>query len=891
MDGWPTMAGRARRSLRWAIGLAALLAGAASGARAEAPMHTVAPAPAWVRPLGPEAPPGPPPAEADNGVRYLLLDRQIRVGGEDRASYQHLASQVLNEHGLENAANLEIRFDPSYQKLTLHEINIRRGGRLISKLPTAKVRVLQRESGLESLIFDGSRTAHVFLEDVRVGDIVEYAYTVRGSNPVFGNRHFGGFDLQYSVPVSRLHLRLLWPAGRPIHWTAHNGAEVPTARDQADEREFAWDLRGVPARLVDADAPSWFDPYPSVEWSEFPDWAAVAAWATPLYTLPAAPGPRLRAVVAQIAAAHADGPGRLLAALRYVQGQVRYLGIEVGPGSHAPNPPELVLERRYGDCKDKTLLTVALLRGLGIEAWPALVHTGTRHEVASRQPSPGAFNHVVVKARLDGRDFWLDPTRPAQHGDAEQLVQADFGRALLVAGDARGLVPMAGEAARAWQREIHAVIDSRDGLDKPARYTVTTTAQGAAADSLRGTLEARSREELQKQYLNYYTGHFGEMEVAEPMLVTDEHEANRITVKETYLLKALWQPSAKKHRREATIATPDLSDYLQQPRTLVRNAPLSLAHPARLRQVTEVLLPEDWTIRPKTVRVEDPAFEHERQTQWNDQTRTLTLIDAYASRTDHVEAADVARYAAHLDQARENISYVLYKSDDGPAAATGQSVHWLPAVTVTLGLLGFAWLGLRLVRWDPAPPAPAPRDAGPPPPRGIGGWLLLPAIALPVTVWRVGRDLVSLVPSWSATAWHAATDPAGSAYHPLYGPWLVFELLGNLGLLALAVVCTVLFFRRRSSLPRLYCALLIGSAALQGLDNAWALQIPAAADSVTSAQWGALARSVLSAAIWVAYFQRSARVRATFVERRRRPAPPTPGEAIGSGQPAAVTLP
>jgi hypothetical protein len=878
--------------------LAACLAGASPAAMAEGALHSVAAAPSWVEPVALDTPAAPPPSQATNGVQYLLLDRQIRVGSQERASYQHIATKVLNEHGLENAANIEIGFDPSYQKLTLHSINVRRGAQVIAKLPTAKVQVLQRESGLESLIFDGRRTAHVFLEDVRVGDVVEYAYTVRGSNPVFEGHHFGGYALQYSVPVARLHARLLWPANHPIHWTAHNGAVEPTARETSEGREYLWDLRQVDARPVDSDAPGWFDPYPAVEWSDFKDWPEVVAWALPLYALPPTASPRLQAVIARIASQNITPQQRLLAALRYVQSEVRYLGIEVGPGSHAPNPPDLVLERRYGDCKDKTLLTVALLHGLGIDARPALVHTQSRHAVESQQPSPGVFNHVLVRARIAQREFWIDPTRSPQQGEIDQLVQADYGRALVIDPATRGLVPMAGRQALASVREVHAVIDSHNGLDQPVRYTVTTTARGAAADAMRNSLDSHSREDLQKQYLNYYAGHFGAMEVAEPMLVTDRRQANEISVKESYQLKEFWQNADNKARREATVSVPDLSDYLRQPATLVRNAPLSLPYPIELEHVTQVILPGDWSIEAEDVKTEDPAFLHERHTRWDTGSRTLTLTDTYQSRVDHVEAAEVARYAANLEKARRNISYVLYKSTNATNATTaaaaapgGQSLHWVPAVVATLALLGSCFLAWRVYQWDPEPPSMPRSTFDSPLPRGIGGWLLLPAIGLPLTVVRRCTELWTHTGSWKTVAWMGVTDPASSAYHPLFGPLLVFEAVGLIGLLVATIQTVVLFFRKRSSLPRVYIGLLLGSLLWRVLDDAIALLIPATAAKMSARDAGELAATGVLTLLWVAYFLRSKRVRATFVERLRRPPAAEPVTPLPEASPASPATP
>ena len=53
--------------------------------------------------------------------------------------------------------------------------------------------VLQRERDLESRVYDGRRTVDLELDDVRPGDVLEFAYTLAGQNPVFGDHHAGGF--------------------------------------------------------------------------------------------------------------------------------------------------------------------------------------------------------------------------------------------------------------------------------------------------------------------------------------------------------------------------------------------------------------------------------------------------------------------------------------------------------------------------------------------------------------------------------------------------------------------------------------------------------------------------------------------------------------------------
>ena len=398
--------------------------------------------PSWVEALIFDTSAVPAAGNANNGVQYLLVDRQTRLDQKTKASFQHTISRAFNERGVESIAHIDIEFDPSYQSLALHTLRLIRGGIAQDRLSSAKVTVLQRETDLDLRIYDGSKTVDVILDDVRTGDIVEYSYSLRGRNPVFGERDFGQIEMQWGAPVHRLHRRLSVPVGYEPKFRSYLTTAEPRVSTRDGWVNYTWQAADVVPWAGQSDTPRWYQPYAEIQWSSFADWSEVARWAEPLYALPASRTGALRAEVDRIAAKSQSPGQRLLDVLAFVQSQVRYLGVEIGPGSHAPRPPQQVLEHRYGDCKDKALLTVTLLQSLGVTAEPALVNTRLRHTVDEMLPSPGAFNHVIVRAQVAGRDYWLDPTRAPQAGSLENIAQADFGMALVLDGHSTGLTPI-----------------------------------------------------------------------------------------------------------------------------------------------------------------------------------------------------------------------------------------------------------------------------------------------------------------------------------------------------------------------------------------------------------------------------------------------------------------
>lgn len=858
-----------RGSLRGGVGKFAcvlwFLTGLIYGSTALANDYVSAPTPDWIRPsgFGKESPEL--LNQISDGAYYLLADMQVRATSENKAVYRRLAVKAVNTKGVESIANIQIRFDPSYQKLVLHSIDVIRGGSVSHRLAAASVHVVQREKELERQIYDGSKTASVFLEDVRIGDVVDYAYTLEGRNPVFNGADFGTFIFQYDIPVAHISARLVVPATKQIAIAPRHTEQKPIVHDELGLREYLWDAINVPALKADPDTPSWYDPYAAVQWSEYADWAAVASWAQPLYRVPVQISPELISEVNQIAQSERSAEGRLLEVLRFVQTKIRYLGVEIGPGSHAPNPPSEVFARRFGDCKDKTLLTLTMLRRLGIEARAALVDTQLRQTVKERHPSPTTFDHVLVHVVIGGKAYWVDPTRSNQAGDLAHLYQPDYGYALLVDPQTRALTSMKREGDDQSRRTLRAEYDARSGFDKPVRYKMATTVEGEQAESLRYGLASSNPDELQKNYLDYYTHYYPGIKSIAPLSIVEDAAKNTITTSEFYEIQDFSSLGKDGKRHVADIFVPDIEDLLRSPSSIARSSPLNVKHPIDVTLTTDVLLPDDgWAIKADTTKVEDPGFLFERSISAKD--RRLTITDRYRSRLDAVAPADVVRYANNLAKARSAIGYQLFWTDPTENSRQGffAQLNWPVAMVGLLALAVWGWLARLVYQFDPRPRTSHTNIAL----RGIRGWLLLPAIGVVVTPFTILLALGQSLGASRLDTWTNLTSPGSDHYNALWAPTLLFELVANAGLLVFAITLGVLFFKRRRSTPIFYIAFFVAALGVQAVDLGLASIVSKAAD--LSKDVAGFTRNIFHALIWSAYFLQSTRVKSTFTESGSR---------------------
>jgi len=152
-------------------------------------------------------------------------------------------------------------------------------------------------------------------------------------------------------------------------------------------------------------------------------------------------------------------------------------------------------------------------------------------------------------------------------------------------------------------------------------------------------------------------------------------------------------------------------------------------------------------------------------------------------------------------------------------------------------------------------------------PSGLGGWLILVAIGLVLNPLKIGALVVAtFLPIFQNGTWALLTTPGEEAYHVLWGPVILFELVGNLVMIAIAVALLVLFFRRSRHFPKTYIFFMLGSL-LFILVDAWAVSLVLPEEPILDPETlKEVMRWALACVIWVPYMLSSKRVANTFVE-------------------------
>ena len=242
--------------------------------------------------------------------------------------------------------------------------------------------------------------------------------------------------------------------------------------------------------------PKWFDPFAMIELSELETWNDVSKLGAVHYRFPEEDASdELKSVAEKLRSDFESGAEKVTAAIRFIQDEIRYVGIEEGGRAYIPISPDVTLERRFGDCKDKTVLLNALLRELGIASSPVYVDMDEGRSLSDRLPSPLAFDHVVLRIDLKfGTAVYCDCTQTHVGGLAgESTPFYDFHFGLPLFDDDADLTVLPG--SKPTEHRSESLIEIFPGeISNPTQMSVKTTFFGKGANSNRYYSESDSAE-------------------------------------------------------------------------------------------------------------------------------------------------------------------------------------------------------------------------------------------------------------------------------------------------------------------------------------------------------------------------------------------------------------
>jgi transglutaminase-like putative cysteine protease len=823
--------------------------------------------PDWLVAIYPNLTIQPSAEEISDGYYYELQDEQTNLLRS--TEYTHFIKHIINATGVQGESEVSVTFSPQFQQVVFHRVCILRDGAALNQLQPARIKIVQEETDAGDFQYNGLQRAFITLTDVRRGDRIEVAYSIVGFNPVFGKKFAAQRYFTRSTAVCNYFRSIISSPDRPLRIITRNNAPAP--EEQHDRNTLIYRWINPPLKDDDSgdDVPSWFTTLPFVSITEYKDWHEVVDWGLNTfnhYRFPLPPALLRKISEWQKAAAGNKDIFANLAA-RFVQNDIRYLGLEIGENTHRPHPPADVFAGRFGDCKDKSLLLSVILQHEGIPAYATLINTTEGRNLPNVAPSPRIFDHTIVAIRRTGsRWLFVDPTVSGQRGELTDLYIPDYGYTLVLCDgeDSLRTVPPGKNYNYYIQEDLDAPFHDT------SRFTVTTTYTGGIADKIRSQYEEDSRKDIGDSYVKYYGNWLTGIQRDRPIDYSDDSLKNELTIKESYIVPHLWTID-KKGKRSFDFVVKMIRDYLPDLPEDRSGAPLSLSYPLQVHYSLHLTLPEEWDFNSGPLHIRNNAYQFDFTPEISG--KEMTLRYTLTTFSDHIDSAGIQQYKDDYKEMDDRVSFSLYKEgsdlaptlDPPPAQRTSTTsiesspfrpcwpAIWLSFFYALFASRLFVYLNTRSMETFYAPGSGYP----------IGGWVLILGLCIAAGLLLDAWQFFS-ANYYSHDNWAAWSNAGGTGMQYLYLGQLVIQLS------FIAGACAVLywFLKRRDIFPPMftwYAAIVLGGRlALIGLF--YSIPIPAALIAYRADLPWAAVRSSVYAAIWVTYVLRSRQVKSTFLQ-------------------------
>jgi tetratricopeptide (TPR) repeat protein len=340
------------------------------------------------------------------------------------------------------------------------------------------------------------------------------------------------------------------------------------------------------------DAPARYRLPPLLQIGTFSSWQNVSRAMAPLFATEGtiAPGGPIAALVKTIEAGAPGQLDRALAALQLVQDQVSYLANGMDGGNYIPQTPAETWQKRYGDCKAKTLLLLAMLREMGIEAEPFTVMTASGDAVPMMLPLPADFNHIIVRAVIDGTEYWLNGTDTGASMAVIGNVPA-FSYGLPLRLEGADLMPLRPRQRDGFDSVLALQLDETAGADLPALFTAEWTLRGSAGGMVRVLASQASEDALENFVGSLVNRTLGNHWLVDSSLSYDD-QSNLATIKASGMTGSQWTWNRGRATTELSLPSMDFQFRPDRSRPEWRDIPVSLPGPQALQTRLTVLLPK-----------------------------------------------------------------------------------------------------------------------------------------------------------------------------------------------------------------------------------------------------------------------------------------------------------
>ncbi len=596
--------------------------------------------------------------DADVVILFNHFSHDVLPTGQSRYT-THQVVKILNERGIQKYGDIAIPYQPNSQNIG---VNIARTIALDGtvRLPPDEAFNDVTPPGLLSRnLYSDTMWRVISMVGLAPGVCIEYKVTLEDKiERVTGQKTWvtGGYNFQSTEITLETAFALRLPQDYHFQWKTDNFEIEPEISYNEDGIVlYIWRNGETSALKLEEGMPHINDIVPRLSFSSIGTWNDVYTWYKSLAKGRYAPDVHLQKTVEELTERLTTEEDIIRTLYYFVSKQIRYVGIELGEGAYQPSPAAEVLQKQYGDCKDKTTLLISMLDLFGIKAYPVMLSVSPYQRVDTSLPTLSQFNHMIAAIPTDANNYiWLDPTSTTcSYGD---LPYTNQGRTGLLIGDTHGTfvdIPIFPPESNHLVSETELWVSRNGSATGKIRLRMT----GQYSLDARWKYQQVHRTEWKKTFATELSGQFPNIRIASSYL----SDVGNLDIPLEIEIDFEVDDYMKHLENKLLLPLPidEFSGYAEIVASVERIYPLDLSYPMKLEKSIQIHLPDGLrAVLPKDVQSDIGFAAMQREYRQHDNLVTYRLIFILKQRTIPVAAYAEAKTFFNM-LATEDSSHLL----------------------------------------------------------------------------------------------------------------------------------------------------------------------------------------------------------------------------------------
>ena len=347
----------------------------------------------------------------DEGAVILLDEGDLDIFQSDNSNYtvlkRHRLVRLFDERGY-RYANVTIPYSGLTEIKNINARTISPNGKIT---PLHKKQIFDITLYPDFIFYSDIKAKRFTLPAVEKGCIIEYTWEAISKHHSYRDQ----WIFQHEIPVMISRYTIKAPALWDVNWKS-NGLDIKPQVEgplAGDKKKYLWEVMDLPALIPEAGMPPVRRSAVSLQFSpvEMKKWQDVAQWYRSLIVDRIQANKDIVDFTIRLTRDCLSDREKLKKIYEFVRDKIRYIAIEIGIGGYQPHFAADVFSNRYGDCKDKVTLIMAMASSVGLKVDPVIISTYQNGKVDTVVASPVHFNHVIARAVLaDEEEMWMDAT-------------------------------------------------------------------------------------------------------------------------------------------------------------------------------------------------------------------------------------------------------------------------------------------------------------------------------------------------------------------------------------------------------------------------------------------------------------------------------------------------